>query len=231
MQTSGRRKQNVDFFSAQGYAENVGRLDTYQLIRERIDRELQGVEILLDVGNGGVFDYDTSLVPKIEGVDLFLPSSPVPGNVTMRVGDALSLPFDEPRFDAVLMVMLLHHLAGATVAESTDNLCKALAEARRVALPGAKVIIVESCVPAWFFSLEKLAFPVSSRIVPALLSHPPVLQYTSDVLSRTLREAGLRDVRWEEIPLGRYVLQFGVKWPSLLTPIKPMIFIASTPTN
>ena len=54
----------------------MSELDTYRLIREAITRELAGVGRLLDVGNGGVFEYDTSLVGSIVAVDLFLDSVP-----------------------------------------------------------------------------------------------------------------------------------------------------------
>jgi SAM-dependent methyltransferase len=227
MQSAESKKRNVKFFSRAQYAENIGELDTYKLIRERINGELHGIRSLLDVGNGGVFDYDTSLVESIVGVDLFLPSTPLPPNVSMRAGDAVSLPFKRPQFDAVMMVMLLHHLAGKTAAASEDNLRAALSEARRVALPQAKIIVVESCVPAWFFRMQKLVFPLSSRLVSLVLSHPAVLQYTAERIVQVLREAGFVNIRREAIPLGKYVLQFGVKWPSRLTPVYPMIFTAT----
>ena len=37
-----------------------------------VNAAIAGTQRLLDVGNGGVFDYDTQLVPEIVGVDLFL---------------------------------------------------------------------------------------------------------------------------------------------------------------
>ena len=84
-------------------------------IREAVTREVAGTGLLLDVGNGGVFDYDTTKVDRIVAVDLFLdrlPASQFPANVTARKGDALSLDEPDDSYEVVLEALLYHHLVG-----------------------------------------------------------------------------------------------------------------------
>ncbi len=65
----------------------------FQINRSAVDREIAGARRLLDVGNGGVFDYDTRLAERVVGVDLFLDGSPphLADHITLRRGDALAL--------------------------------------------------------------------------------------------------------------------------------------------
>ena len=58
------------------YVEMQARLECYQHIQKIVEREVCGVERLLDVGNGGFFNYDTNLVGHATAVDLFLPDGP-----------------------------------------------------------------------------------------------------------------------------------------------------------
>ncbi len=54
---------------------------------------MAGTGRLLDVGNGGVFEYSPELVDSIVAVDLFLskiPEEQFPANVEARDGDALN---------------------------------------------------------------------------------------------------------------------------------------------
>ncbi|MET0957171.1 MAG: hypothetical protein ABWZ18_01555, partial [Solirubrobacterales bacterium] len=81
---------NAEFFARDTHSRDVAELDTYRHIAAAIQRELAGVERLLDVGNGGIFGYDTSAIGEIVAVDLFLdrlPPSRFPVNVTPRRGD------------------------------------------------------------------------------------------------------------------------------------------------
>ena len=60
-------EQNAEFFAREKHARDVAALDTYRHIREAVTEEIAGAELLLDVGNGGVFDYDTETVRRIVG--------------------------------------------------------------------------------------------------------------------------------------------------------------------
>ncbi|HZL66869.1 MAG TPA: class I SAM-dependent methyltransferase [Candidatus Limnocylindrales bacterium] len=150
-QTDASIGKNVSFFrdNLEGYRANIEVLDTYRNIRASANEALCGVGRLLDVGNGGTFDYDVRLVGELVAVDLFLEeltSRSFPENVRLKNGSALNLPEPDESFDAVILSMLIHHLVGKTVDECKTNVSRAIAEAFRVLKPGGKLIILESCV-------------------------------------------------------------------------------------
>jgi SAM-dependent methyltransferase len=206
------------------YQEAVSKIDTYKLIHDFISQKVAGVDRLLDIGNGGVFDYDPSNVGTITAVDLFFEKLPAdviakyfPPNARAKQGSALEIPEPDGSFDMALMVMLLHHLTGANWQECLRNTQRALSEAWRVVRPGGRLLIVESCVPKWFFRIEKPAFWLLSSVTNSLLSHPITFQFPPEIIVEQLSEKAQR-VDVHVIPKGRKVIHLGVKIPAFLTP-------------
>ena len=54
--------------------------------------------------------------------------------------------------------MLLHHLVGNSVSENLKNLDKCLEQTYKTLTKDGQLIIVESCVPNWFYKIEKILF-------------------------------------------------------------------------
>ena len=228
-------EQNAEFFARDKHGRDVAELDTYRLIREAITAEVAGAERLLDVGNGGVFEYDTDKVGEIVAVDLFLdrlPDSHFPPNVTARRGDALSLDEPDASYDLVLEALLYHHLVGSRPDDSVANIRRAVAEAARVLRPGGRLVVAESSVPRWFYRFERVMFrPLSALARTRMLGgHPAVLQLPFPLLQQLIAES-LPIERAYRIPMGRWLTQFGRRWPTALTPARAVMIVARKPTT
>jgi SAM-dependent methyltransferase len=226
-------EQNAKFFAREKHGRDAAELDTYRLIREAITAEVAGTRRLLDVGNGGVFEYDTATVGEIVAVDLFLdqlPADHFPPNVTPRKGDALALEEPEDSYDVVLEALLYHHLVGARPRDSLDNIRRGIAEATRVLRPGGRLVVAESCVPRWFYAFERLMFRALGAAARARMlgGHPAVLQVPFDLLQALVAER-LEVERAFRIPTGRWTTQFGRRWPTALTPARAVMVVARKP--
>jgi SAM-dependent methyltransferase len=221
-------QKNKSFFSDHhhDYKSKMEKLETYRNINASVSSAVEGAGLLVDIGNGGVFDYDTSKVSRIIAVDLMFASefeASMPPNAEFKVGSALELPLPADSADTVLMNMLLHHLTGRDVETTRSNLVKAITEAQRVLRPGGKIVIMESCVPAWFFAFEKVVFKASSAVIQRISDHPPTLQFPPEFIESVLKER-FEGTTKQSVPTGAWVLQYGKLWPSVLTPVQPYLF-------
>jgi SAM-dependent methyltransferase len=219
---------NADYFAGDRYSSEI-ELDTFRHIGEAITREIEGVELLLDVGNGGIFQYDTAVVGRIVAVDLFLdrlPATRFPANVTRRSGNALTLDEPDAQYDAVLESLLYHHLVGATADDMVSNTRLAIAEAERVLKPGGRLVIAESCVPHWFYAVEKRLFKLVVMLSKTRLlgGHPPTIQIPFELLVSLVAERFEIESAYK-VPPGRWITQFGRRWPTALTPARAYMVV------
>ena len=90
-----------------------------------------------------------------------------------------------------------------------------------------KLIIVESCVPKWFYNIEKVVFKPTSYFINKFMKHPPAFQFTKEIISDSLTMNGFKDVKIKKIKQGKFILQYGIKFPTILTPVETIIFSAN----
>ena len=221
--------KNARFFRAnQSRARQLSSLETYRQIRRAIDGHIAGARRLLDVGNGGVFHYDTSLAQQIVGVDLFVGRPPAgpDAHISLRQGDALALPEPDAGYDVVLVSSVFHHLVGGDADATIANVRQAVSEAYRVLEPGGRFVVMESCVSARFFALERRLFGSLRRLARTpLMRHPATLQFPPEVIADVIATR-FGDTAITPIPVGHWIVQFGRRWPTLLTPARPYLFTA-----
>ena len=147
-------KKNINFFhNNDKYKKDIEEIDTYKILKKEITEELVSTKYLLDVGHGGSFDYDTSKIQSIVGLDLdeMIYQEKLPKNIKLVTGSALDIPEDLVNFDTTLLIMLLHHLVGKNVEENLSNLNNCISQIYKTIKKNGKIVIVESCVPKWFF--------------------------------------------------------------------------------
>jgi SAM-dependent methyltransferase len=142
------------------------------------------------------------------------------------VGDALALDQPDASFDAVLEALVYHHLVGADVEGFVANVRRAIAEAARVLVPGGRLIVAESCVPGWFYRVERVLFRPLAALArtPALGGHPAVIQLPFGLLVELVGER-LEVERAYRVPAGRWTTQLGRRWPMALTPARAVIVV------
>ncbi len=204
-------------------------MDSYQIIKTYIDRNLKGIDHLCDIGSGGVFNYSTGALAQITALDLFLDKKKKPseGNILFIQGSALEIPFPDQTFDGVLLSMVLHHLTGESAAECQNNLKVALKEAHRVLKSGGGTcVVVESCLPPLIYGLESIMYPVTTCLIDAMLSHPATFLYSAGKIQNEM-ERLFGNCKMEKIPRGYWQLFLGFKVPTMLVPSFPHIFVSS----
>jgi SAM-dependent methyltransferase len=223
--TQATTATNIEWFADNDqYMESQSRLEHYRHVKRIVERELRGVGQLLDIGNGGFFNYDTQAVAHATAVDLFLDEGPGPlPNTTFRRGSLLELPFADDTFDCILLQNVFHHVTGRSVAQNHRNLERGLHEIRRCVAPTGKVVIVESTVGRIFYQLERVLFKPALAVKRG--GHPVTFQFTPQHIVRSAEAAGLVVDELTYVPTGAFVLQMGYKWPSALTPVKPIKLI------
>jgi SAM-dependent methyltransferase len=203
------------------YMTAQSQLECYQHIQRIVEREVCGVGELLDVGNGGFFNYDTALAGHVTAVDLFLRDGPGPtANSWFRAGSFLDLPFADCEFDCVLEQNVLHHVTGRSVAQNHANLRRCLAEMYRCLRPGGKAVVIESTVGPLFNLFEGLVYRPLLWLKRG--GHPVTYQYTARQILDAAESCGFRLLELTLIPRGAFLLQYGYRWPSVLTPAKPI---------
>jgi SAM-dependent methyltransferase len=221
---------NADYFAGERHGRHATEIDSYRHIREALDREIDGIGTMLDVGNGGVFEYNTSRVGSIVAVDLFLdelPDDHFPPNVTARRGDALDMQEPSDHYDAVLQAMLYHHLVGRGPDEMVQNVRAAIAGAARTVRPGGLLIVAEPCVPRWFYAVERVAFGAMKLLAktPLLKGHPATIQLTPERVEALIGERFELE-RSYRIPRGRWTTLFGRVIPAAPLPSRMRMFVA-----
>lgn len=221
-QAKGSVKKNVDFFyNNPKYKEYRQKFEACRYTTLTLNQSIkEGIGELLDIGSGGIINYDPSKIRSIIALDLFLDETQTCEypNVKFKTGSALDIPFEDNRFDMVLMQHLLHHVVGKSVRESKGMLNRMIVEAYRVLKPGGRLLIIESTVPKWFYLIEAIIFPIFSRINP--LKHPSTFQYTQEDIKEVAESKGFTLLEYVNIPKGDYIIQLGFKLPAALTPTR-----------
>jgi SAM-dependent methyltransferase len=212
--------QNAAWFDENDlYIATQSKLEHYQHVKRCVEHEIRGVNRLLDVGNGGFFNYDTQMVGHATAVDLFLRDGPGPQpNTSFKAGSLLDLPFDDESFDAILLQNVFHHITGRSVADNHANLRRSMAELHRCVARGGKVIVVESTVNPVFYLFERAVYRLFLTIKRG--GHPVTFQFTPSQLIREAELSGMEVAEYTFVPRGMWILQFGHKWPSFLTPAR-----------
>lgn len=119
--------------------------------------------IVVDIGCGPSIGYRRPANTLLIGVDPSFQSIVVNRNADIRVfGGAQALPIASASADVVVCFYSVHHMIGATIAETRQNVRTAFGEFRRVVKSGGKVVVFE-VNPYWPFWVAEQLFWKSAR--------------------------------------------------------------------
>ena len=220
---------NAEFFVENDfYRVSQKNLEIYRLIGLAAAHETANSVALLDVGNGGFFEYPIGHIPDVTAIDLFVDPSfgPRYPRVEWHQLSVLEMTFDK-RFDTVIAINTLHHLVGRSVEQTYVNLREFVRRARAALRPGGKLVVIESTMPRWFVALYGPIFPLVLKLWP--LSHPPTFQFHYRDILTTAEDAGmtLREFTW--IPKTSDFILLGVQVKRWMAPIRVGKFVFVRP--
>lgn len=225
-------QKTQEFFNKwSGYHHLINGLDTFRFMAEALQGEIHGK--VLDIGNGGVFNYDVECADELVVVDLaeeLVRKQDWPPHMTFKWGDATALPVEGNLFDTCLLQHLIHHLAEANFAITRRRVQVSIQETFRVLKPGGKLVILESCLPKLWEVAERMVFP-AFRLFLERIHHPMVFQWNWNTLARFVRGAGFIDVGLTRVRLGRWGIQLGRRWPTALSPTRAYKIVAYKPQH
>jgi len=184
--------------ASEGYRERAASHVLYRKMKPIIlPREGKKV---LDIGNGGVDVFRSSRATFYVGLDLSLEmlKKAKGENIHLVCGDALSLPFKQQVFNTVLYSSLLHHLTGRRVRDTIQRVRAALLQAHRCLDEEGNTLIIESCLPLFIETIERLSF-LFLKIFSFLTGQPEALLFSEETLKKMMNECGYGEVKCYEV--------------------------------
>lgn len=218
-----------EYFDRNGdnYADEIMAIQPkfYENTAKLINNATKNSSQVLDIGNGGVINYEFDHFDKLVCGDLFVSQIASKRyeaccNVEFVKADILNLQnFADDSFDTVIISAVIHHLAGSTLKRTHENTCKAISECLRVIKQGGGLLIIESTVSRWFEVVEKLLYPIM-QLFFKICKFGNIYQYSVKSLYDRLDRLCCNLTECSRIDIGPYIWIMGKKIPTCLTPCR-----------
>lgn len=207
--------------------------DYYDKAEKFITPLLKNGASVLDIGNGGILNYDYSELKELLCADISVSKKieeayrNIP-NVSFIESNIMDMNnVEDRRFDAVIVQKVIHHLAESDYRTTRNNCIKAMRECIRVLKPGGPLIVCESTVKRWFEAFE-IAFFKPMMFCCDIVKFDRVFQYSPTSLQKVLANE-LGDMteleRVEDIGTGEHILFLGRKFPSWVLPCSVTFYL------
>lgn len=213
---------------AEDYAETIMAIQPllYKNMGKIINRNVSDGDNVLDIGNGGIVNYDYKRMNRLVCADLYVSELAQKkykdeDNVDFVKGDILNLTQEESlrgyKPDVIIVQTVIHHLARGTYRDTVANVEKAIRECMEMLECGGRLVILESTVTAWFEKIERIMYPLM-QLFFRVCKFGAVYQFSSKSLYRLISNMGLEIKESEEVELDKYVWIMNCKVSSKLTP-------------
>lgn len=193
-----------------------------KLLNNALSNVKEGGKVL-DIGNGGVINYDFSRIGELVCADLSVSGKAVEkyakyDNVRFCEGNMLNLEqFGDNMFDAVIVQTVIHHLAGKSFKQTEINVARGIEECMRVLKPGGRLLIVESTVVPWFEMIERVLYPFM-QLFFKIIHFDTVYQYSASSLLKKVLGMELNVLEHCNIETDKYIWLCRKKILTKITP-------------
>lgn len=213
--------------------------ELYEQIEARIDSLVKD-KVVLDIGNGGRFAYDTSLPRQVMAMDIapsMLDRIQDP-KIVKVVGDARDMEtIDDESLDIIIFLFVLHHINGANVRESLETLTEVLSSSRCKLRPGGRLIVAESLLSPLLFRIQCFLFPLTKFFL-GRFGVSPIFFFSLPLLAKAISQnfrLAANEIEVQNLQLEEWVDPLGGSFPGLiqipawLHPLKFRLAIATKP--
>lgn len=179
----------------------------------------------LDIGNGGVINYDSNKIGELICADLSVSDKAIKRyaqrrNIKFVTGNMLDLKeWEDGFFDVVIVQTVIHHLADRKLRQTERNVTQGINECMRILKPGGHLLIVESTVVEWFEKVERLFYP-AMQLFFRMIHFDTVYQYSYAGLLKKIRGLCLNIEENAEIKLDKYIWLLRRKVLTRITPCR-----------
>lgn len=198
-----------------------GAAESWKPLYQQAERVLaplvRGADVL-DIGNGGVFVYDPESTRGTTVVDVSpaMIAALAGGKVRTLLADARDLSeLPESSFDVAVLMLVLHHVTGATYRDSKAQLAAVAGSVLRCLRPGGRVVVMEPVIRPLLHGLQRASFPIVLRALRA--AGVPMIHFHSAAELRDAFALGWTEVRLEPLALDGRVDPLGAAFPGWIT--------------
>lgn len=217
------------------YAEEILNIQPqfYKNAADKINRalELLNAKVVLDVGNGGVINYDFLNLKELRCVDLEISELAREkyacyNNIVFSAGNIFELKdIPDKYFDAIIIQTVIHHLAGNSVKESESNVLEALRTCKRVLKDDGKILVVESVVKPWFELVERI-FYKPMQLAFRIIKFDRVYQFSAQRLYKLIATNWIIE-EFDDVGVDKYIWLLRKKILSKITPCRAAWYLIS----
>lgn len=224
---------------AESYADQIMSVqrEFYENAGKLLNSRLPQGGRVLDIGNGGVINYDHARLSRLDCADLTVSQTAVRKyaacpNIRFLRGDIFNLSgLPSGSYDAVIVQAVIHHLAGPSFQDTRSRVSSAMAECLRVLRDGGLLFIMESTVVPWFERVERLLYPLMQAFF-TLCRFGRVYQFSPKSLAALLsRLDGAELLSSENVEVGRFIWIMGRRIPRKLTPCGVTFYVLKKKTQ
>lgn len=127
---------------------------------------LERATTVLDIGCGSRLPYTPRPDAFVIGVDPSVDALRANKRLNLRVhASAARLPIASTSVDLLVCFYSLHHMIGASIAETRANVAECLRECARALVPGGTLFIVENNPRSLYRLLQQWGWPLAKRIL------------------------------------------------------------------